>query len=328
MPGAHVTAVGESGPPEHVAFIRRPYRSLTDRFVEAGALAWLRDLDSIEWEFEWIASLELCSLVTGQASHVAARQGIRQAVVIWQNDPRNPLYRLPPYRYALGRSRRADLYLCLIEAAKEHCVALGLPEERCAVVQPGVDTEVFHPPPRPVDEPSLVFASSLVANKGLDRVLEAHALVRRRIPEARLFIAGSGPLERMARDRAAMEGGVEFAGHLDRQGVADLLRRSAVFVTAPRPTRVWNEQFGLAYIEAMSCGLPVVTTACGTNHEAVHEPNLLVADDPSVLAEALLTFLGDPSLRARVSKWNRKHVLADHDLHRQSALMAEAFREA
>ena len=59
-----------------------------------------------------------------------------------------------------------------------------------------------------------------------------------------------------------------------------------MFVTAPRPTRVWNEQFGMAYVEAMACGLPVVTTICGTNHEAVAPPNLLVRDRTEVLAVA------------------------------------------
>jgi len=107
-----------------------------------------------------------------------------------------------------------------------------------------------------------------------------------------------------------------------------VLRASAVFVTAPRPTRVWSEQFGLAYLEAMASALPVVTTACGSNHEAVRQPNLRVADDPEALAEALAAFLGDPARRARVGAENRRTVLEHHQLYRQSARLAEAFRRA
>ena len=333
MPGAVVTAVGSPRPPEAVRFLARPYHQPTRRFVEAGALAWLRGLGSIPAAVldgqGWLASLELCGLVTGQASALARRQGRRQAVLVWANDPDTPLYRLPPYRQALRRARAADLFLCFVEAARDHCIALGLPEERCRVVLPGVDTELFHPPEAAVGEPVATFVSPLSANKGIDRVLEAFRLVRRELPEAELRVAGRGPLEALVRREAARPGsGVSFLGATDRAGAARELRRAAVFVTAPRPTRVWNEQFGLAYLEAMASGLPVVTTACGSNHEAVRPPNERVPDDAEALAEALLGFLADPARRARVGQENRRVVLDQHELRRQCARMGEAFRLA
>src|SRR6266702_4548822 len=245
MPGAGITAVGEPRPPEDVEFVARPYRQPTTRFVEAGALAWLRGLDSLPETPGWLASLELCSLVTGQVSALARRRGQRQAVLVWANDPASPLYRLP----------------------------------------------------------------------------------RRQLPEARLLVLGRGPLEGLVRREAERPGGgVTFLGAGDRGRVASTLRRAAVFVTAPRPTPVWNEQFGLAYIEAMASGLPVVTTVCGSNHEAVREPNLRVPDDAEALAAALLGFLGDPRRRARVGAANRRTVLERHQLDRQCERLGEVLR--
>jgi phosphatidylinositol alpha-1,6-mannosyltransferase len=250
-------------------------------------------------------------------------------VLVWANDPQTPLYRLPPYRLALRRARSAELFLCFVEAARDHCLALGLPAERCRVVHPGVDTRLFCPPAVPVAEPVAAFVSPLAANKGIDRVLDAFRLVRRDLPEARLLVLGRGPLEALVRQEAARAGGgVAYLGAGGRRRVAEVLREAAVFVTAPRPTRVWNEQFGLAYVEAMASGLPVVTTVCGSNHEAVRPPNQRVADDAEALAEALAGFLGDPARRARVGEQNRRTVLEHHELHRQSARMAAAFREA
>jgi len=327
VPGAEVTAVGSPRPPERVRFVARPYRQPTRRFVEAGALAWLRGLDSVETGPGWLASLELCSLVTGQVSALARRRGLRQAVLVWANDPGTPLYRLPPYRQALRRARAADLFVCFIEAAREHCLALGIEAERCAVVLPGVDTRLFHPAEAPVAEPVALFVSPLAANKGIDRVLQAHRLVRRRLPEARLEVLGRGPLEGLVRREAARPGsGVAFLGGGDRARVAEALRRAAVFVTAPRPTPVWNEQFGLAYIEAMASGLPVVTTVCGSNHEAVRPPNPRVPDDAEALAAALLELLADPGRRARVGAANRRAVLERHELGRQCARLGEVLR--
>ncbi|MDP9342122.1 MAG: glycosyltransferase family 4 protein [Actinomycetota bacterium] len=325
MEAAQVTAVGTPRPPEPVQFLERPYRRITGRFTEAASLAWLRGLDSIP-ETDWVASLELCSLVTGQATGLARRRHLRQAVLLWGNDPGNPLYRLPPYRQVLERARDADLFLCLIHAARDHCVELGFPEERCVVVHPGIDLELFHPAEKPAAEPIAAFISPLASNKGIDRVLEAFDLVRRRLPEARLVVAGRGPLEGMVAQRAeASGGGISFLGRLDRPGVADALRQAAVFVTAPRSTRVWNEQFGLAYVEAMASGLPVVTTICGSNHEAVPEPNRRVPDDREALAEALLWFLGDEGRRAEVGRRNRRYVEEHHEERRQSQLMRDAF---
>ncbi len=328
MPGARVTAVGEQPTGDDVPFTLRPYRRLTRRFVEAGALAWFDDLETVEPDggTDWVASLELCALVTGQAEPLAARLGARRAVLTWGNDPHNPLYRLPPYRQALQRAKRADLVVCLIEAARDHCVALGIDEDRCAVVLPPVDMERFHPPPEPVEEPVAVFVSPLATNKGIDRVLDAFDLVRARVPEARLVVAGRGPLQAMVEERAAASSGaVTYVGSLPGDGVARLLRESAVFVTAPRPTRVWNEQFGLAYVEAMASGIPVVTTECGTNHEAVLAPSIRVPDEVGALADALVHFLADPGLRRRLAPELRRVVVERFERGQQLDALRRAF---
>ena len=69
--------------------------------------------------YDWVGSLELCSLVTGQAAAYARRHRLRQVVLTWENDPRQPLYAVPPYRAALRRSlHTADLFLCLVDAAR------------------------------------------------------------------------------------------------------------------------------------------------------------------------------------------------------------------
>lgn len=339
MPDANVALISNRPTGDPVPLVARRYRRPTRRFVEAGSLAWLRNLDTVPAEaaaleelggaLQWVASLELFSLITGQSADLARRHKLRQAVLLWNNDVHHPLYRLPPYRDAFRRARHADLVLCLVEAAVDHCIGLGIPEERIAQVLPPIDTGHFVPAERPVDEPVIVFCSPVAPNKGMDRVLDAFALVRQRIPDARLLVAGGGPLAGAVQEAERItNGAVRYLGPQNRDGVRDAMQQGAVFTTAPRPTRVWNEQFGLAYVEAMACGLPVVTTACGSNHEAVTPPNLRVRDDAREIADALCTFLDSASLRQRVGQRNRSWVIERFEYHQQVAKLRAAFDAA
>jgi glycosyltransferase involved in cell wall biosynthesis len=227
-------------------------------------------------------------------------------------------------RRALG----ADLFLCLVRAARDHLLALGVPDERIRVVLPGVDTVLFRPALETQSLPELVFVSPVAANKGIDHVLSAFDLVRREVPEARLTVMGQGPLVPLVQRHAEASGGaVRYVGSGTPHDVARVLRSSAVFVSAPRATWKWNEQFGLAYLEAMASGLPVVTTRCGTNYEAVPPPNDLVDDEPEALAAALLPLLADSERRAAVGLANRAYVLARHELDAQCSAMGDAFAE-
>lgn len=334
MPGTHVTSVGSPTPPEPALHGGRHvvsrYRQPTTRFIEAGAMAWLRDLDAVgDLEVDWVASLEPFSLTTGQAARWARRHRRRLAVLMWHNFKETPLYRLPGYRQAWLASRDADFFLCLIDASRRHILEMGVEPERVDCVLPGIDTSVFTPPPTPVEEPVVAFISPLRANKGLDRVLLAFRRVVQAVPEARLVIAGTGEDEARAREAAAADPRhIEYLGGLDQTGVADLMRRCAVFVTAPRATRMWNEQFGLVYCEAMASGMVVVTTASGTNDEAVKEPNRRVPDDIGAIADALVELLEDPARRADAARANRAWVVANHDVRTQARRMGEAFARA
>jgi phosphatidylinositol alpha-1,6-mannosyltransferase len=77
----------------------------------------------------------------------------------------------------------------------------------------------------------------------------------------------------------------------------------------------------------MATGLPVVTTRCGTNDEAVIPGNLLVEDSAEALADGLVTVLTDRALRASVGRVNRLHVETHHDLTTQCERMGEAFAD-
>ncbi len=136
----------------------------------------------------------------------------------------------------------------------------------------------------------IAFAGRLVAEKGLDLLLRALTWV----PEARLEIAGDGPMrkpwEALARE-LGLDRRVRFLGSLPFHGVAELYARAAV-ICVPS---VWDEPFGYAAAEAMAMGRPVVATPRGALPELLADGRGWVAPaaTPEALADTLRAALED-----------------------------------
>jgi glycosyltransferase involved in cell wall biosynthesis len=149
----------------------------------------------------------------------------------------------------------------------------------------------------PAVPPELLFVGRLIREKGVYDVLEAFAAVRSR-RECRLTMAGEGPeLERL-RARAADLGvaaDVEFAGHLSEDDLDRMYGRAGVFVL---PT-YFGEGLPTVLLEAMSAGLPIVTTHIrGAADRLAEGENALFVPprDPGALAAAIDRLLDDDVL--------------------------------
>ena len=135
--------------------------------------------------------------------------------------------------------------------------------------------------------------------KGHDELLEAWPEVRRRLPQARLVVAGSGSgLARLRASAAALALGdaVFFTGQTDPATLGELYRRSALFAMPSR-----DEGFGLVFAEAMAAGKPCLALAGTAPAEIVIDGEtgrLVPPADPVALADALVELLGNPE-RAR-----------------------------
>ncbi|MEL7483154.1 MAG: glycosyltransferase family 4 protein [Planctomycetota bacterium] len=116
--------------------------------------------------------------------------------------------------------------------------------------------------------PTVCFAGRLVAKKGADTLVEAMALVRKRIPEARLLIAGDGPLRAELARRSGELGlgeSVRFLGHLGHDAMHEAF--AGAWVQAA-PSR-WEEPFGLVAAEAMMRGTAAIVSDTGGLSEQV-----------------------------------------------------------
>jgi len=187
--------------------------------------------------------------------------------------------------------------------------ALGLPSStRIAVIPNFVDTAHFVPPPQsPLPrEPLLFHSSNFRPLKRLEDVIHILQEVRKQLP-ARLLLVGDGPersrIEQLVQ-QLGLSAAVSFLGmHRD---LVPWLQRASVFLL-PSST----EGFGLAALEALSCGVPVVASRVGGLPEVIHHGKtgfLFPPGDIPAMAAAATRLLFDHTLRAQMSHAARSSV--------------------
>src|SRR3954463_2969773 len=196
-----------------------------------------------------------------------------------------------------------DQIVCTTAFAAAEFRRLGVPN--LIEVPLGVDLDEFHPAradpavrsryARP-DELLMVFCSRLSAAKRPELAVDAIGSLRNAKVPAVLVLAGDGPRRTSLAYRAARLP-VRFAGHIgDRSAVAALLA-SADVVVAPGPV----ETFGLAALEALACGTPVVVNESSALPEVVGEAGIAVAGTPEAFAEGVRALMNRPEARRRAA---------------------------
>jgi glycosyltransferase involved in cell wall biosynthesis len=174
----------------------------------------------------------------------------------------------------LVRSRRGRIQARLALRLADAVVAVGAglaqelrelePRARIRVIPNAVDTTVFAPSTSPSRDFALNVATRPGHDKGTDVLLRAWAAADGTLPP--LVIVGDGP-ERPRYEQLASELGIvppRFVGHLDRGALVEMLQNASFVVSSSRV-----ESFGLAAIEALACGTPVVATRTGEAARAV-----------------------------------------------------------
>jgi phosphatidylinositol alpha-1,6-mannosyltransferase len=161
-------------------------------------------------------------------------------------------------------------------------------------------TESDEPPPSGAPQSSAAIATILArideagGYKGHRELIACWPQVAARVPQARLRIAGDGPGREIVRgwvERSSARSSIEMLGFVPEPRVEALLRESSVLAMPSR-----GEGFGLAYIEAMRVGVPVIASVHDAAPEVVVDGKTgycVDLDVPGQLTERLCTLLGN-----------------------------------
>lgn len=215
---------------------------------------------------------------------------------------------------ALKAIQSATRVFSVSESLKNLAVQHGVDPARIEVIGNGVDIERFKPVDRgtarsaqsiPLNAKVLISVGGLVPRKGFHRVIDVMPALRIAHPDLKFLIVG-GPnpegnnlpqLERQVKE-LGLQDCVTFLGPVKPDELPALLSAADVFVLATS-----NEGWANVFLEAMACGLPVVTTDVGGNREVVNDDSLgfiTPLDDRDALADAIS--------RALATQWDCRHI--------------------
>ena len=188
----------------------------------------------------------------------------------------------------------------------------SLPEVELEIVPNGVDLRAWAEPSAIAEDlpegRRIVWAHRLDPQKGFAVAVAAFAKVVADVPEARLVVVGDG------RDREALgllgetvRARIDLLGALPNDRIPAIHAAGEVFVSAA----TGQESFGVALLEAMAAGLPVVATDVPGYREVVThgvEGLLVPPRDPEALAAGLVRFLTEPGLAERLGRAGRERA--------------------
>ena len=224
------------------------------------------------------------------------------------------------WQYTVTYYNRADAVTSPSRALGSALIEHGLTSPMHIIPNPA-DTEFFVPiqsTSRKKDlkkqfgtgEHAIVYMGRVSYEKSIDQALEAFCIALKEMPDATLMIVGDGP-ERKKLEGLARELGCEkkiiFTGMLHGEKLRNALWANDAFITASQ-----SENMPISIIEAMACGLPVVSVrARGIPDIVHHNENGLLAPpgEPKLLARAIIEIFSSPeSLR---KKGNASRKLAE-----------------
>ncbi|MFF7451014.1 MULTISPECIES: glycosyltransferase [unclassified Streptomyces] len=270
------------------------YRVLTDRRRLAGLLEHLApdrlevsDRTTLRWTGRWARRARVPALMVSHesADGVLRTWGVPEGAARRAADALNV--------------RTAHTYarvVCTTEFAEREFVRIGA---RNVVRAPlGVDLVERHPALRDPGvraryargaETLLVTCTRLSVEKRPGTAVDALEALLRRGRRAVLVVAGDGPLRGRLEQRSRGLP-VVFLGHVADRALLGALQASADVCLAPGPA----ETFGLAALEAMACGTPVVASASSALPEVIGHAGAVAADHGGAFADAVETLLERP----------------------------------
>lgn len=197
-----------------------------------------------------------------------------------------------------------DKIIAVSERTATALKSAGVPGQKVLIVSNGIPYELIRQIPPATDTFDVVYAGRLIKDKHVDVLLRATKACIASGRKIKLCILGDGPemdgLKMLARD-LGFESATEFGGFLEEKELIARMKAAKLFVLPSS-----REGFSITTMEAMACGLPVITVDCERNYatDLVErgKTGLVVGLDETEISAAILSLLDDEPRRRQMSE--------------------------
>lgn len=234
------------------------------------------------------------------------------------------LVQIPPSSLAARAAEATALVTCCQVNADYIAATVPARLQAVRVIHHGVELDLFKPRPRPtvVADVQIVTVGRLVEKKGFPDLLRALGQLKTSGRRITCRVYGDGPLLRPLtelRDLLGLADAVHFAGERSRETIIQALHSSDIFALTPTVTED-GDRDGIpnVLVEAMACGLPVVSTSAGGIPELVtHGENgfLAAPGDVASIENHIATLLDSAKLRQQMGVAARRTVESGYDVN-------------
>lgn len=209
--------------------------------------------------------------------------------------------------------RRADRVVAVSNNTKKEILKF-LPDLNVGVVPHGVDAAKFqmvhagYQAEAQKLKPYILSVGSLKPRKGFQYSIEAFAKIAGQFPDLKYVIVGGGPEYenlKFKTENLKLRDRIIFLSNIHQDYVSALYQNAELFLLLPQDDQKDIEGFGLVFLEAAACGLPVIATKNTSAEDAVREGKngfLVPAKDFAAAAEMMRILLTDKNLRQSYGK--------------------------
>lgn len=192
----------------------------------------------------------------------------------------------------------------------------------------GIDLSVFYPQPNVSKRWDIAFLGRLESMKAVDLFPEMLSLLKSDFPSLRFLMTGEGSLKNQLLadfDKKGVSDMVDYLGVVNTEQIPYLINQSRVFIYPSR-----EEPFGLSILEAMACGIPVVTTNVFGPSEIITnsvDGVTIPPENVEELVNAIRSLLHSEALGEKIGRNARKTVETKYDINLHYDGLIQVYQE-